>query len=148
MQSRRGRTPEDIRGTERGDRDEDISAWPNGRGENLKLRFRVGDLDLPERRKRYTSSREEEDVDRQKCPCGKAMESRTHIVAECELYKEERDVLEGEMRDMNEGGTESFEGLDSREKTIAILGDRWWPQTVKQEGDKICERFLGNVWKK
>ena len=33
-------------------------------------------------------------------PCGKAMESRTHIVAECELYKEERDVLEGEMRDI------------------------------------------------
>ena len=28
-----------------------------------KLRFRVGDLDLAERRKSYTSSREEEDVD-------------------------------------------------------------------------------------
>ena len=28
----------------------------------LKLQIRVGDLDLPERRKRYTSSREEEDV--------------------------------------------------------------------------------------
>ena len=27
----------------------------------MKLRFRVGDLDLPERRKGYTSSREEED---------------------------------------------------------------------------------------
>ena len=61
---------------------------------HLKLRFRVGDLDLPERRKRYTSSREEE-VDAQKCPCGKAMESRTHVVAECEIYKEERDVLGG-----------------------------------------------------
>ena len=58
----------------------------------LKLRFRVGDLDLLERRKRYTSRREEEGVDAQNCPCGKAMESRTHIV-ECELYKEERDVL-------------------------------------------------------
>ena len=30
----------------------------------LKLRFRVGDLDLRERRKRYTSSREEEEVHR------------------------------------------------------------------------------------
>ena len=29
----------------------------------LKLRFRAGDLDLPKRRKRYTSSREEEDMD-------------------------------------------------------------------------------------
>ena len=27
----------------------------------LKLQFRVGDLDLPERRKRYTISQEEED---------------------------------------------------------------------------------------
>ena len=63
----------------------------------------------------------------------------------CELCKEERDVLEGEMRDMNEGGMKSFDALDSREKTIAILGDRWWPQTAKQEGDKICKRFSCNV---
>ena len=41
-------------------------------------RFRVGDLDLPERRKRYASSREEEIA--QMCPCGKAVQSRTHIV--------------------------------------------------------------------
>ena len=32
-----------------------------------KLRFRVGDLDLPEKRKRYTSSREE-DVATNMCP--------------------------------------------------------------------------------
>ena len=37
-----------------------------------KLRFRVGGLDLPERRKRYASSREEETA--QMCPCGKAVE--------------------------------------------------------------------------
>ena len=54
-------------------------------------------------------------------PCGKAIESRTHIVAECELYQEERDVLEGEMRDLNKSGMESFDALDSREKMIAIL---------------------------
>ena len=46
-------------------------------------------------------------------------------MAECELYQEERDVLEGGMRDLNKSGTESFDALDSREKTIAILGDRW-----------------------
>ena len=28
---------------------------------------------------------------------------------------------------MNKDGMKSFEALDSREKTIAILGDRWWP---------------------
>ena len=54
----------------------------------------------------------------------------------------------GEMRDMNEDGMKSFEALDSREKMIAILGDRWWPPTAKQEGDTICKRFLCNVWKK
>ena len=39
-----------------------------------KLRFRVGDLDLPERRKRYTSSQGEEEEDAQMCPCGNAIE--------------------------------------------------------------------------
>ena len=27
--------------------------------------------------------------------------------------------------------------LASSEKTIAILGDRWWPQTAKQDVDRI-----------
>ena len=46
----------------------------------LKLRFRVGDLDLPERRKRYASSREEEEEEEiaQMCPCGKAVEQNSH----------------------------------------------------------------------
>ena len=35
---------------------------PMDYAKKLKLRFRVRDLDLPERRKRYTSSREEKDV--------------------------------------------------------------------------------------
>ena len=87
-----------------------------------------------------------EEEDAQTCPCGKARESRIHIVAECELYKDERDILEGEMREVKEGGIQSFDALDSREKMIAILGDRWWPQTAKQDGDKICcKRFLCNI---
>ena len=45
----------------------------------LKLRFRVGDLDLPERRKWYATSRDQEDR-AQMCPCGETVESRTHIV--------------------------------------------------------------------
>ena len=43
----------------------------------LEPRFRVGDLDLPERRKKHTSSREE-DVATNMCPCG-TIENRTHI---------------------------------------------------------------------
>ena len=61
----------------------------------LELRLRV--RGLPERRKRHTSSREE-DVATNICPCGTTTESRTHIVGEYETYKEERDALEEEMR--------------------------------------------------
>ena len=46
---------------------------PMDYAKKLKLRFRVGDLDLPER-KRYTSSREEEDVATYICPCGTTIE--------------------------------------------------------------------------
>ena len=49
------------------------------------------------------------------------------------MHKGERDVFE-DMRKIDECGTEKFGTLDGSEKTIAILGDRWWPQTVKQEG--------------
>ena len=66
---------------------------PMGYAKKLKLRFRVGDLDLPERRKRYTSSREE-DVVRNLFPCGTTTESRTHRVGECGICKEERDALD------------------------------------------------------
>ena len=42
---------------------------------------------------------------------------------------------------------EEFDTLDISEITIAILGDRWWPQAAKQEGDKISEKFRCNIWK-
>ena len=44
------------------------------------------------------------------------------------MYKE-RDALE------------KVSTLDSSEKPIAILGDRWWPQTAKQEGDKTSKKL-------
>ena len=64
------------------------------------------------------------------CPCGTTIESRIHVVGECEIYKEERDVLEEEMRKLDECDMEEFARLEISEKTIAILRDRWWPQTV------------------
>ena len=114
----------------------------------LKLRFRFGDLDLPERRKRYTSGREEEDVATNMCPCGTTKESRIHIVGECQIYKEERDALEEEMGKLDVCGMEELGRQESSEKTIAILGDRWWPQTAKQDGDRISKQFLCSIWKK
>ena len=112
----------------------------------LKLLFRVGDLDLPERRKRNTSSREEEDVDAHICPCGTTIECRTNIVGTCEIYKEERDALE--MRNSDECDMDEYGRLESSEKTIAILGNRGWLQTAKQEGDRISKQFLRITWKK
>ena len=70
-----------------------------------------------------TSSRKEEEEDAQICPCGKAIESRTHRVGECKICKEERDVLE-ERRKADQRDTDKFGTLDSRERTIAIPGER------------------------
>ena len=75
------------------------------------------------------------------CPRGKAIEGGTHIVGECELYKEERDALD-EMRKIDNCDIEKFGTLHSSEKTIAILGDKWWPQKASQEGEKISKFFF------
>ena len=32
---------------------------------------------------------------------------------------------------------DKFGTLEKSEKTIAILGDRWWPQMAKRDGDII-----------
>ena len=74
----------------------------------LKLRFRVGDLDLPKRKMGYTSSSREEEKDARMCPCGKSIENRTHIVGECEMYKEDWDVSEEEMREIDKCDMEEF----------------------------------------
>ena len=43
---------------------------------------------------------------------------------------------------------EEFGRLESSEKTIAAQGNRWWPQTAKQDGDRISKHFLCCTWKK
>ena len=55
------------------------------------------------------------------------------------MYQEERDVLEEETRKIDERDMEEFGILDSSEKTIVTLRDRWWPQVAKQEGDEISK---------
>ena len=37
---------------------------------------------------------------------------------------------------------EEFGRLEGSDKTIAVLGDRWWPQTAKRDGDRISKQFL------
>ena len=57
-----------------------------------------------------------------------------------------------EMRRLDECDMDEFGRLESSEKTIAILGDRWWPQKAKREEDKISKQLLCNtivcVWDK
>ena len=48
---------------------------------------------------------------------------------------------EREMRQLDDCDTEKCGTLDTNEKTIAILGDTWWPQTAKHEGGRISKRF-------
>lgn len=60
------------------------------------------DLDLSERRRRYTCRRAEREVDVQNCPCDEATERRTLAVGGREPYKEQRKVLEEKMGKLNE----------------------------------------------
>ena len=63
----------------------------------------------PAKKKRYTNSLGEEEESAQICPCDRTVESRTRVVGECKIHKEERDVLE--MRKINECDTK-FGTLD------------------------------------
>ena len=33
-------------------------------------------------------------------------------------------------------------------KLLKLYPSRWWPQTAKQDGDRISKQFSCNVWKK
>ena len=61
--------------------------------------------------------------------------------------KEGTGVLE---EDIDRCGMGKFGTLDGSKKTIdIILGDRWWPQTAKQEGDKLRKtKNMPYIWKK
>ena len=71
-----------------------VSPLPKGhRKKKLKLRFSVMHLDLPERRIGYSSRPEEENMLTMMCQCGPQLDSRTHMVRGCEMYKEKWNVL-------------------------------------------------------
>ena len=63
------------------------------------------------------------------------------------MHKEDRDTLE-EMRKLVVCDMEEFGRRESGEKTIVFLGDRWWPQTAKHDGEKKSKQFLCSIWKK
>ena len=76
-------------GVQRRNRNENVFARPNGNyAKTTKLRIGPG----PARTKGCTSSRGKDEDDAHMCPCVKAVESTTHSVGECGIYKEEWDV--------------------------------------------------------
>ena len=85
---------------------------PMGYAKTLKLRFRVGTDALLRKRRQ---------------------------AGECKMGG-----TRCEMRKIDEGDREKLgtTTVDTSERTIAILEDRWWPQTAKQKGDKTSKMFL------
>ena len=79
---------------------ENVPVRPNGLREKAETEISETEISCrgpgATRKKRYISSREEEDAATHMRPCGATIESRAHIVGECEIYKEERDVLGGD----------------------------------------------------
>ena len=54
-------------------------------------------------------------------------------------------MLEEEMREIDECDMEEFDTLDSSEKTIVILGDRWRPQPANNTSKpSLCNTVYGN----
>ena len=46
------------------------------------------------------------------------------------------------MRNVDKRDLEKIGARDGSDKTIAILGDTWWPLLAKQEGDNTCEKMF------
>ena len=89
-----------------------------------KLRFREGNLVLPEGRRRYASSRVEEEEDAQSFPCGNADDSGLDLVGGLELCKKDRTVAEEKTKKIDECDVEKFDLFDSTvcsENMIVIL---------------------------
>ena len=53
-----------------------------------------------------------------------------------------------ELRKLDVCDLEEFDRLESIEKTIAVSGDRWWPQTAKQDGVRINKQFIFSIREK
>ena len=79
----------------------------------------------------------------QKCSCGNADESRTHIVGEGSA-QEERKVFKDDIWKIDGCDKVKFDTFKVARKTIN-LGDTWWPHTAKQELGKINKTFFFHV---
>ncbi|CAB1118438.1 unnamed protein product [Ectocarpus sp. CCAP 1310/34] len=80
---------------------------PMDAGTKLKVKFRTGDIGLRERRGRHRTVDDEGNEFR--CDCGFECIDRVHVVAECPLYKKEREVYVTELGKIDRTYREMFE---------------------------------------
>lgn len=84
---------------------------PRDAGAKPKVKFRTGDIGLREIRRRFRRVDDES-----RCECG----SECEVLAECPLYKKEREMY-------------MVEAWNNQEKTVAVRGHRKW---VEKEGSE------------
>ncbi|CAB1106815.1 unnamed protein product [Ectocarpus sp. CCAP 1310/34] len=116
-------------------------------GTKLRVRFRTGDIGLRERRRRHRTVDDEDDEF--KCDCGFECEDRVHVVAECPLYKKEREVYVTELGKIDGTYREMFEAWNREERTVAVLGHRRWVEKAGRDIvriDRLGKTFLSHLW--
>ncbi|CAB1115488.1 unnamed protein product [Ectocarpus sp. CCAP 1310/34] len=120
---------------------------PMDAGTKLKVKFRTGDIGLRERRRRHRTVDEEDDEF--KCDCGFECEDRVHVVAECPLYKKEREVYVTELGKIDGTYREMFEAWNREERTVAVLGHRRWVEKAGRDIVTIArlgKALLSHLW--
>ncbi|CAB1102180.1 unnamed protein product [Ectocarpus sp. CCAP 1310/34] len=125
----------------------DYLRGPMDAGTKLKVKFRTGDMGLGERQRRHRTVDDEHDEF--KCDCGFECEDRVHVVAECPLYKKEREVYVTELGKIDGTNREIFEAWNREERTVDVLGHGRW---VEQAGrgtvrkGRLGKTFLSHLW--
>ncbi|CAB1096931.1 unnamed protein product [Ectocarpus sp. CCAP 1310/34] len=120
---------------------------PMDAGTKLKVKFRTEDTSLRERRRRHRTVDEEDDEF--KCDCGFECEDRVHVVAECPLYKKEREVYVTELGKIDGTYREMFEAWNREERTVAVLRHRRWVEKAGMDTDRmdrLGKTFLSHLW--
>ncbi|CAB1121386.1 unnamed protein product [Ectocarpus sp. CCAP 1310/34] len=120
---------------------------PMDAGTKLKVKFRTGDIGLRERRRRHRTVDDEDDEF--KCDCGFECKDRVHVVAECPLYKKEREVYVTELGKIDGTYREMFEAWNREERTVAVVGHRRWVEKAGRDIvriDRLGKTFLSHLW--